>query len=764
MRNQLIVLLITALGALPVMTGCRKSAVLQIGPGGTPESPSSPAAPSPIPDEPDTTPPAIGAFTLSAPADSLTASITSLSGTDNIAVTGYLVTETASSPSASTPGWSASPPTSFLFATFGTKTLYAWAKDAAGNVSPGESAQLTLTQTASWAGAENVLVLFNESWPDGDGNGVSDSQDVAEYYAAKRGIPAENMLGVECTTNYTMSYADFHAKILSPLVAHLEQVVGGEVLSNRIFYIVPVYGVPVQVNTQFVTSEHPFWPSGSYAHNVRSLDQWLMNPFRHHENGVSPGGKPYHDDKTTLLGDSSSEIYNNYYASIPTSTQPTLAQLLPRTFFKKRASTGINFLVTRLDGASTLIAKSLVDKALYAETYLMRQDDPLHPFRPVALVDSDKGRSHGHESHAATLVQLLQGLISSVFSPANSAMELYLGSPFDLISDWIGPGNGPEVGEAGHIPEVGGTIASVNAGTSTITMGASDRVDFFVIGKPITSSAGGEATITGVNVGTKSLTLSNVDNFNATNTVSQKYAGTLPIALHWIYTFYSYGAYRDVYQFRVGALGRHMDSGSCANIRSSAGTWCAKSLIRNITAVSGAVSEPASSGEAYMDYVMAALTLGANAADSFYNGLVYGNRWMALVISDPLYAPFRNWASHIADSTSPAFGEIKSVAGGLNQRKISVTLGGATPGELLDVAQYKIEYGLTESYGQAIAYDDFSGTVDGTWDNNRRYFFARQFDWTLSGLTPATTYHYRVIARDPYGNETVSPDYTFTMP
>jgi hypothetical protein len=42
-------------------------------------------------------------------------------------------------------GWTATAPTSYSFSTEGTKTLYAWAKDVAGNVSASVNAQVTIT-------------------------------------------------------------------------------------------------------------------------------------------------------------------------------------------------------------------------------------------------------------------------------------------------------------------------------------------------------------------------------------------------------------------------------------------------------------------------------------------------------------------------------------------------------------------------------------------------------------------------------------------
>jgi hypothetical protein len=93
---------------------------------------------------PDTTAPVVGAFTLPATATSLTVPVSSLTATDNTAVTGYIITTSATAPAASATGWSATAPTS-VTAVAGSNTFYAYAKDAAGNVSAAKSATVTVT-------------------------------------------------------------------------------------------------------------------------------------------------------------------------------------------------------------------------------------------------------------------------------------------------------------------------------------------------------------------------------------------------------------------------------------------------------------------------------------------------------------------------------------------------------------------------------------------------------------------------------------------
>ncbi|MBI5869456.1 MAG: Ig-like domain-containing protein, partial [Actinobacteria bacterium] len=79
--------------------------------------------------------PSVTSFTATTPSNSLDIPISSFSATDNIAVTGYQITTSATPPAAGGGGWSGSAPSTNTVASDGTYTLYPWAKDAAGNVS-----------------------------------------------------------------------------------------------------------------------------------------------------------------------------------------------------------------------------------------------------------------------------------------------------------------------------------------------------------------------------------------------------------------------------------------------------------------------------------------------------------------------------------------------------------------------------------------------------------------------------------------------------
>ena len=111
----------------------------------------------------DTEPPTILSFTIPSNSPSLMVSIESFTATDNVGIIGYLVTETSDKPSAGSAGWNASAPTSYTFTNDGTKTLYAWAKDATGNVSSSLSSSVTITLPLSLAVSAVTINDFSPS-------------------------------------------------------------------------------------------------------------------------------------------------------------------------------------------------------------------------------------------------------------------------------------------------------------------------------------------------------------------------------------------------------------------------------------------------------------------------------------------------------------------------------------------------------------------------------------------------------------------------
>ncbi len=115
---------------------------------------------TPIIPLPDTTPPAVTSFSIPPTSTSLTVPIISLVATDNVTVAGVMVTESATAPAASSASWGAAP-ASYTFASASVHTLYAWAKDGAGNVSAGRSATTSITLTPPDPAATTLPTFTN---------------------------------------------------------------------------------------------------------------------------------------------------------------------------------------------------------------------------------------------------------------------------------------------------------------------------------------------------------------------------------------------------------------------------------------------------------------------------------------------------------------------------------------------------------------------------------------------------------------------------
>lgn len=125
----------------------------------------------------DTTAPVVS-FSIPTTGSSLTVPLT-FSATDTNGVTGYKITTSNTPPSS---GWSDSAPTEYTFLSYGTKTLYAWATDAVGNVSTENSDSIVLTETPppDEEEEEEDPGDNNDNNGGGGGGGRSSTRDISD--------------------------------------------------------------------------------------------------------------------------------------------------------------------------------------------------------------------------------------------------------------------------------------------------------------------------------------------------------------------------------------------------------------------------------------------------------------------------------------------------------------------------------------------------------------------------------------------------------
>jgi len=344
------------------------------------------------------------------------------------------------------------------------------------------------------------------------------------------------------------------------------------------------YGIPYKVNTNFATDNHPLWPGGSYAHNIRSLDQWLVNIDTNVAGTYEAGtNRPIRTAGGSYIGVTQQELFPSWYSHITRYTaSPTTfkeARDLNRAYYNY-------YLVTRIDGHSLMHAKSLVDKALYAERYLQNLSaTPEHPYHGVGVFDQDFGTDAGHAPHLVNTKRWFDG--ADTYSPFKTGGPL---GPWSLIVD----GHTDEIGQNSHLPIVSAQVATAGVDTAQkrLTLNFTSTKYYlgglFTAGKTIVNHEGDTAVIDSIaNAANPSyLFINDASGFDPLDSIFEVGPDQLlvPNTLFY-YGYYTFGAYYDVYKFQTGALGFHMDSGSRY--------WSMRAIRRNITATGGAVSEPA---------------------------------------------------------------------------------------------------------------------------------------------------------------------------
>jgi hypothetical protein len=610
---------------------------------------------------------------------------------------------------------------------------------------------------------EEVLVLYNASWPDEDGNRRSDSQDVAEYYAARRGIPRAHLLGLSVTDSEArperLTYPDFFQRVLVPTRKRVAELATAGAV---IHYIVTCYGMPlvVETNLDAKRGEHPIWKSGDYNASPRALMGWLVNLGENFEAGfdhstgkpgprggkAAPAGSPA---LGTLLTDLRAPWMLGAFEHPDRRTSFTML----RAADPARRDT---FLATHLGGDTLEISLGLVDKALYAERYLRNfAGDPAHPYYGRVWLDHNGGDGAGHRPSLLASAGWFKGLLSSsVFFPLNRSRPWYRGRPWDVgmdnVESEIGSRDPKDPSAPLHVATTIATIEAVDPAASVVKLvsgGDPAPAAYFPVGEIVESADGGRAKVMGI-TSNHTLKLSTIARFEPGNTVTWRQPTGFPLAdVAFYYGYYGLAQYHDVYQFRVGAIGSHMDSASVV--------WARSAMRRGITATAGAISEPSSGGLPFMSSAFAALTSGHDVAEAFYSAIPYSSRWATVIFGDPLYAPFRTRDKR-ADTTRPVIESLTvqplRSPGGVRRVLLRAQLAGATPEQADDLALWQVEYGLTAEYGSVVPYVEWPDPGDNQFNERRRYFYTRRFIYELSGLDPGREYHVRVSARDPFGN------------
>lgn len=188
--------------------------------------------------------------------------------------------------------------------------------------------------------ADRWIVVFNQNWPDENGNGINDSEEVARYFAMRRGVPGMQVRGVSCSTGtnyYYPSGQDGWELFWDEMVEPLRTAVSfGE--EDHILGFVFCHGVPYKIH-----------PPGAGTRGLDTALMWLWNiGDRDAPKFISYGNRDVYKDGAPGFG------------TDPGRFDPAV----------HRQNGERTYLVTRLDGLDVEHSIELVDQALYADAYL----------------------------------------------------------------------------------------------------------------------------------------------------------------------------------------------------------------------------------------------------------------------------------------------------------------------------------------------------------------------------------------------------------
>jgi len=176
---------------------------------------------------------------------------------------------------------------------------------------------------------DRVLVIYSKN--------VRDSAEVARHYAARRGIPKENLCAIRPADVREVDWSQFEISVKSPVRKCLESV--GR---DKILYIVFAYQTPWRLILP---------AKGPYA-----LDQFVADIW---DEVSPPQGNPALGRPHPYFAQAYSRrnVYQPFVSFAGFRAQPSAPRI---------------YSVWRLDGANAALADGLVDKAIAAETTGLR--------------------------------------------------------------------------------------------------------------------------------------------------------------------------------------------------------------------------------------------------------------------------------------------------------------------------------------------------------------------------------------------------------
>ena len=503
--------------------------------------------------------------------------------------------------------------------------------------------------------APDLIIVFNRNLPE--------SHEVAAYYAGKRRVPVDNLVGVDVPTSEDMSRKDYDEKLVPPVKAMVDQLQA----KGRTPAILLVYGIPLRVGSASLTASDMKLKSLATA-KVREYQAQavpLVHQLDRLTGALTPPPRLTYPTPKFLEKSLDSLVRGKEYLDKQPATPATEA-----------TRTGISSLLIKLGGTSPE-ARALMAGLPRGR----RPGQGLRPGKflgspPVSPEDMEERAFHGilpdTAQETATAIRYAHGLLGELkfwyeaqqlygrgqtMAAVDSEMTLVMAGPYQK-GGWL-----PNPFNLGfeRLP----VISRVRA--KTLRVGRLDGPTPATARRLVDDALEVEGTgLSGVFYldarGLKGqatpgsyvwfdqhlLHLSDLlKKYSKMKVVlDQKPAvfppGSCPNAALYC-GWYSLANYVPAFTWKKGAVGYHVASSEAATLKKpGAKVWCKRMLEEGVAATLGPVAEPYLISFPLPDQFFPLLMTGKLTLLEVYFLTVPQVSWMQLLIGDPLYQPFKN--------------------------------------------------------------------------------------------------------------------------
>jgi uncharacterized protein (TIGR03790 family) len=507
---------------------------------------------------------------------------------------------------------------------------------------------------------EDILVVYNKK--------VSQSRAVAEYYAHKRIVPAENIIGVSVTGSEKISYQQFAAYLVPPI----RKKVFERKQAGQQSILLLVYGIPLKIGK--LPKIDADYRAKQIQARIDSLETLITGLTVQLDRLAAVAGHEKRRTNTPAAEPSES-------GSVLTRAQ----QAMQKALANQKDDTGARIsqedrqqmltLLIRLAGMSTVLRSIRFDNTdtqahdnLYKWASLLEQQ--ILPIRFTGVTDESL-------DDIASTLRLTQGLLGELAfwqsqkniemnketeAAVDSELAMLLKEPY-MKARWL---PNPHLSQFDSMPG----IEQIRANTIMVARldGPDPETAKRLVDDAMHTEANGlQGTFYIDARGMKEYTKNKSNKkksyyrrydsrLRKLHDIVRKYS-TITVVLDnndepfpekscpdaALYCgWYSLGKYIDSFSWQKGAIGFHVASSEASTLRkANSQVWCKRMLENGVAATLGPVKEPYLQSFPLPDSFFPLLMTGQYPLIEVYYRTTPYLSWRQVLIGDPLYKPFK---------------------------------------------------------------------------------------------------------------------------